>query len=108
MWYRELGSGETCAWNRQLLARYIHAIAGALPIVSHIGRAKPFDASSHHWGREPKSGRTPTIVDSTCRADEPGTRCPAVPLCLTNMSSQSCRAVLVSDTTWRRGGLASA
>ncbi len=80
---------ETCAWNRHLLARCIHAIAGALPIVSHIGRAKPFYASSPHWGRQPKSVRTPTIVDSNCPADEPGTRCPAASFCLTNMSSQS-------------------
>ena len=55
--------------------------------MSHIGPAKPFYASSPHWGRQPKSGRTPTIVDSTCRADEPGTRCPAAPYCLTHVLS---------------------
>ena len=43
-------------------------------------------ASSPRRGRQSKNGRTPTIADSTCRADEPGTRCPAVPFCLIFLS----------------------
>jgi hypothetical protein len=35
----------------------------------HIGRAKPFYASSPHWERQSKSGRTPTIVDNPPRRE---------------------------------------
>src|SRR5580700_7365234 len=81
---------------------FLKPIAGARPIVSHTGRVKPFYASVPRRGRQSKSGRPPTIVDSTCRADPwlfalkgknpPGSRCGHADGCF-RISAKACNRV---------------
>src|SRR5260370_3937030 len=54
----------------------------------------PHGHPQHFTGRLSKSGRMPAIADSICPDDAAGTRCPALPVSLTNASSQSSSGVL--------------